>query len=496
MVNRFLGVTYYQGIGALLGLLFAFLATWATTTLIHPSLRQFNIRAYGLEPPVEVAKITAADVSRPWRDISEQGGLPNLPPPTLEDLYLPQFPNAPLPRNSAKANELELNLFYALMYYGQPLEAQQGHRLTYEYDADSGAGRVVFEVAEEEHTDFMSYHLALELLLQLHPEIAIFDSARTKMRSLAPRLIETAPTPDVIASTPRAPSLHPYWLARQLADLTGIEAYDALAEQYGQGMIRMGVGYANMLAEGRPLTLFSSHFSLPSVMYDMADRTSNPELRRKAAELMTACIDFLYDAKTRTIYNDYGTLSGPGSDTREAIDTFEAIEGLWKYYQLTGDTNSHRLVTNLSEAFTFNTAELSPFLDLNMDVYRLYAMQGEQGTLTMGDRVRTDLNLRALMAVQALNQDTGFDTYDQDFAILLSTFRKKFYDDIHNGFYLEYQFTDPDSQRYTPVKVTNHSLLSVRIPARLTALILQDRWARAQALAGGAAGSPAIAGDE
>lgn len=493
MAQRFTTTIYFQLMAALIMVLSALLATWATSSIVIPSLREFNIRAYGLEPRIEVAKIGAADVTRPWQPVDAQSVIPSTAATALADLYPPQYPNAPLPYNSAKANELEVKLFYSLMYYGHPDPAYAGKRLTHEFDAETGYGRVISEPYEEIHADYLSYLSALELHHLLHPEIALFAAERAKVRALAPQILATVSTKEQVLSTPRAPSTEPYWLARELAVLTGDPVFTTYADTYGEGLAQMGSNYATLVAEGAPRTLYASHFLLPAVMHDMAQRKSNPELQRKAGELMTALIDNLYDPITRTVYNDYGSNSGPGSDTREANDTFDAISGLWKYFELTGDGASQRLAQTLSQGFAISTSDPSPLINHFIDIYRLYATKNELGTLMGGDQVSSALNLRALQVIQELNVNTGFSAHDQDFAMALDMFEQKFYDETSNGFAWGY-FFEEESQQYTPVETAGHRLNSIRIASRLANLILADKYDRKLAMEGGAAPATATSG--
>jgi|GEM_PF-5308186 len=485
MAQRFTTTIYFQLLAALTILLSALLATWGTSAIVIPALQRWNIRSMGLEPQIEVAKITASDVTRPWKPVAAQSVIPTTTAPTLADLFPPQYPNAPFPFSSAKANELEVKLFYSLMYYGHPAPEYAGKRLTHEFDAETGYGRVISEPYEEIHADYLSYLDALELHHLLHPEIALFDGERAKVRALAPQILSTVSSREQVLSTPRAPSTESYWLARRLADLTGDAVFTSYADTYGDGLAQMGTGYANLVADGAPRTLYASHFLLPAVMHDMAQRTSNPELQRKAGELMQALITDLYDPISRTVFNDYGSNSGPGSDTREANDTFDAISGLWKYYELSADGPSGRLAQTLSQGFAISTTQPSPLINNFIDIYRLYATKNEQGTLMAGDQVSSALNLRALAVIQQLNVNTDFGPHDQDFAMALDMFEQKFYDENSNGFAWGYHFEE-QNQEYTPVETSGHRLNSIRIASRLTSLILADKYARKQALDGGA----------
>lgn len=490
MANRFLPIAYLMVFATLVSLVFAIAATGFQTGVIGKAYEAFGVRAYGIDPKLDTVEVVPEELKIAWKPVEQEVRTEQVTWFPAEDLYPPQAANAPLPNQSLRSNDLVQNIFYALMYYGHPPAEYDGLTLTFEYDRATGYGRVVQDLMEEVYTDIFSYLAALELHHVLYPEVALFNEERLKMRTLARRLLETVPASESILASPRAMNDAPYWLTRQLAQLTGEAWFDEFADRYGELFHRQGIFYADLVASERPYTLYPSHFMLPAVMHDIGQRRGSPELQRKAGELMRALTERLYDPRTKTIFSDYGTLSGPGSDTRQAMDLFDALTGLWRYVRLTNDSAARRLAETLSATLTLaDPASRNPLLSTSIDIYRLYATQNEQGTYLLGDRISGLLNLRHVDAIQKFNALTGFGSYDQEFAVLLQLYRDRFYDENYNGFYAEYMY-DTSRQRYDPVAPTGTYFLNTRVAARLAYLILNDQGERALALAGAARMQP------
>ncbi|HYE78306.1 MAG TPA: hypothetical protein VEI97_09985, partial [bacterium] len=270
---------------------------------------------------------------------------------------------------------------------------------------------------------------------------------------------------------------------------SGDREFNAFADRYAEGLTPKVHGLARLIAEGAPLSVNPNHFGLPAVAHDVAQRTNDLDLRRKASELMHFLVEHLYDRQHRTVYPNYGTDKGPGSDTRQAIDQFTAIDGLWRYARATGDTEAERLARDLSLGYSPNTQNPAPFMDPNQDLYRLYATQNALGTYPQVDQasvISARLNFMVLPVIQALNAASGFTEHEEDYALALEFFERKFYDEIYNGFYDSYTL-NPSGVEYDPVPKGEEYFLQVDIPIYFNYLRLNDLYERKLHRQGGSA---------
>ncbi|MEO7994504.1 MAG: hypothetical protein ABI743_08895, partial [bacterium] len=340
MRYSFWPVTYY-GMMALIGcILCGLITTVAVTFGINKRLEVFDTKIRGLEKNITTIAVTDADLTKPWKPMTVQIETP-APPVMITDTYPRQFPGAPTPDQSAKAADLQLNLLYALKYYGQPPAEAQGTILTSEYVRETGAGRIAQLPDWEIYTDLLSYLASLEIQHKLAPDNALFDKERTDMHAkVAPAILANLLPPDQVMALPGSIPDEPYWLAREVATISGDTQYDVVADKYAEGIMFQVRGLNGLIANNAPGTVYATNLALPAMAYDMGKRHSDPELVRMADDLMRYLLANLYDPKTKTILNDYGSQTGEGSDTREGADQIAAITGIWRYVRLTNDAAS------------------------------------------------------------------------------------------------------------------------------------------------------------